>query len=244
MSELVLDIRYAARSLRKSPGFTAVAVLTLAVGLGMNTAVYSLVHAVMLRSLPYREPDRLVSLWEEATKRNDVKVLNSSGSGLGGGAGFRQRTTVSPANLGDYRRADGFEALAGVETVAHESHGNWHSATGLWGAGDGGVLLRAGSAAANRTHFHAGGGPAKARRRGGAVARLLGRTVGQRYGRVQPRTILLDGRPIRSSASCRRVSTGHAVRAYQSDRVLRAGGLQPGTAGQPRRSRDRRSRAG
>jgi putative ABC transport system permease protein len=116
MRELAQDMRYAARSLRKTPGFTAVTLLTLGVGLGMNTAVYSLVHAVMLRSLPYREPDRLVSLWEEASKRNEVKVLNSSGSDLGG-AGSRQRTTVSPANLGDYRRAEGFAGLAGVETV-------------------------------------------------------------------------------------------------------------------------------
>ncbi len=60
MRELAQDIRYAARSLRKTPAFAAVALLTLGVGLGMNTAVYSIVHSVMLRGLPYRlEPDRL-----------------------------------------------------------------------------------------------------------------------------------------------------------------------------------------
>ena len=76
---LAQDVRYAFRALLKTPGFTAVVVATLAVGLGMNIAVFSIVNAVMLRSLPYREPDRLVSLWEEATKRQEVRTLNSSG---------------------------------------------------------------------------------------------------------------------------------------------------------------------
>jgi hypothetical protein len=62
MAEPAQDIRYAARSLGKTPAFAAVALLTLGVGLGTNTAVYRMVHSVMLRSLPYREPERLVSL--------------------------------------------------------------------------------------------------------------------------------------------------------------------------------------
>jgi putative ABC transport system permease protein len=56
------DLRYAARSLRRQPGFTAVAVLTLALGIGLNTAIYTLVDATMLRSLPFREPGRLMRI--------------------------------------------------------------------------------------------------------------------------------------------------------------------------------------
>src|SRR5438046_3436980 len=57
------DIRYALRALRRAPGFTAVAVLALAIGIGGNTAIFSLVDAATLRALPYRDADRLVELW-------------------------------------------------------------------------------------------------------------------------------------------------------------------------------------
>ncbi|MFN2540648.1 MAG: hypothetical protein ABR514_00560 [Chthoniobacterales bacterium] len=79
------DLRYAFRTLVKSPAFTFVALLTLALGIGANSAIFSVVNRVLLPPLPFKNPDRLVVVWENATD-----------------LGF-PRNTPSPANFLDWR---------------------------------------------------------------------------------------------------------------------------------------------
>src|SRR5262245_7136473 len=86
MRTLWQDLRYGARMLWKKPGFTLVAIITLALGIGANTAIFSAVDALLLRPLPFPDPERLVMIWE-----NDTQEGNS-------------RNPVAPANFVDWRK--------------------------------------------------------------------------------------------------------------------------------------------
>ncbi|MFL6520473.1 MAG: ABC transporter permease [Chthoniobacterales bacterium] len=85
MDTLLQDIRFAARMLFKSPGFTAIAIISLALGIGANTAVFSVINAVLLKALPYHEPQSIVLVWGEDK------------------AGGSSRGQVSATDVADYR---------------------------------------------------------------------------------------------------------------------------------------------
>src|SRR5467141_1786586 len=82
---LLQDVRYGLRMLRKNPGFTLVAVLTLAFGIGANTAIFSVTNSVLLRPLPYHDPDKLVMVWESSSQH------------------LNPHNTVSPPNFLDWQ---------------------------------------------------------------------------------------------------------------------------------------------
>jgi putative ABC transport system permease protein len=78
LERIVQDARYAIRTLRRSPGFTAIACATLALGIGATTAIFTIVDSVLLRSLPFPEPERLVMVWERQPKSDRRNVVSMS----------------------------------------------------------------------------------------------------------------------------------------------------------------------
>jgi putative ABC transport system permease protein len=97
------DLRYTLRALRRTPGFAAVAILTLGLGIGATTAVFSVVHAVLMKPLPYHDPERLVNVWVDL------------------GVGNQSLPAVTPLDFLDYRQRttlfEGFAAATGGQTI-------------------------------------------------------------------------------------------------------------------------------
>jgi len=129
--DLIQDLRFALRTLRKRPDFTAVALITLALGIGANSAIFSVVHTVLLQPLPFVEPERLVQVWESRIDRGwerasvapgnfwDLKDMNRTFEDLGvfsnqsmnlTGGEFPQRISVG-------RVSAGFFSILGIRPV-------------------------------------------------------------------------------------------------------------------------------
>src|SRR5690349_17072482 len=99
LGDLVRDFRYAARSLARTPSFTVVAVVVLALGIGATSAIFSLVSAVWLKPLPFADAERIVTLW------TDLKAV-----------GGPERVEISPSNYVDWQqRSQSFESMAPLE---------------------------------------------------------------------------------------------------------------------------------
>jgi putative ABC transport system permease protein len=102
LEDLVLDLRYAARVLRRNPGYTVAAVLTFALGIGAVTAIFSLVYGILFRPLPYAAPDRLVVVWERNIPKNhdgNVVSLDNYEAWRDGARGFALMSAVVPTSI-------------------------------------------------------------------------------------------------------------------------------------------------
>ena len=135
---MIKDIRYAFRALARRPGFTAVAVITLALGIGANTAIFSVVYGVLLRPLDYPEAERLVALRESnASKQPDSQV--------------------APANFLEWQRQNTvFSDLAAYRTVSYNLTGDGNPERLLAGRVSAGLFKTLGVAADPRSRVSTG----------------------------------------------------------------------------------------
>ena len=151
------DLRYSMRTLWKSPGFTLIAVVALALGIGANTAIFSVVNAVLLRPLPYPSPEKLVWIWETSPVNeikqevasypnfNDWRQQSQSFEGMAAFAGYYQFLTGpdgTPERLsgaavaGDFFKVLGVQPMLGRTFLPEENQGGNQRAVilsyGLW----------------------------------------------------------------------------------------------------------------
>jgi putative ABC transport system permease protein len=129
MNAITQDLKFAVRMLAKSPGFTAVAILTLALGIGANTAIFSIVNAVLLRPLPFKDSAQLVRLRETHKNVGNVSVSypdfldwreqshSFAGMAVINNVGFNLSGIAQPENIGGYAVSPNFLALVGVRPV-------------------------------------------------------------------------------------------------------------------------------
>ena len=159
LEDTARDLRHGIRVLRRAPGFTAGALLTLALGIGATTAIFSIVRTVMLEPLPYREPDRIVTVWE--TNR--------------GGA---VRNVIAPANFVAWRERTrtldglGMVGPAGLTLIVN---GQPFEASGL--AFSGIAVWHAGRAARTRPRLYRRGGLRRRRHADRSHPRVLAATT-------------------------------------------------------------------
>ena len=134
MSKFVQDLKFALRHLLKSPGFTSIAILIMALGIGANTAIFSVVHAVLLEPLPFQDPDRLVQLWHvppqssfpgmtqfavSAANFLDWQKQNTvfSGMALYGGGAMEVTGNGKAETMKTARVSSGFFPVLGVQPI-------------------------------------------------------------------------------------------------------------------------------
>jgi putative ABC transport system permease protein len=129
MGTLLSDLRYGLRMLTKNPGFSAVAILTLALGIGANTAIFSVVDAVLLRPLPYKDPAQLVVMREKTPRVGNVSVSypdfldwrqqsrTFAAMAAAENVGFNLGGIAQPENIGGYAVSANFLSMLGVKPI-------------------------------------------------------------------------------------------------------------------------------